>query len=284
MSRLLVVLMVLVPACQVALAGEKKAKESVAARAVAKLEARFSALRKQGTGLALRERYEALLAEASAVAERHAKDPASARAFLMVARCCEALGKHPEKATAFARYIDVVAKHAKERAVAELRSEVESLVDRRELFEAIKLLGLMLSKFPEGPEAAYALYRLGTCHLWMDHHEEATGPLGEVVERWPKSDIAVQARLRLARANFAENKHDDTISALETFLKQDRKCPERDALLYHLAVARCRSGDRYGGLVDFQRIVREAPKSPYARLALAELARVRSEILRRIGR
>jgi TolA-binding protein len=259
-----------------------KAEPTPAARAEADLDARLAALQKEGTGFGLRARYEALLAEAATLAERYAADPAAARAQLVIARCCEALGKHPEKEAAFARYIDALAATSKEAAAADLRAEAEALIARRQLFPAVKVLRLMLSKFADGPEAAYALYRLGTAQLWMEHYDEAAASLLEVVQRWPKSDTAAEARLRLARANLLQGKHAQSVDLLETVLAQEPKAPRRDAALFDLAVARYRSGDHYGALVGFQQLVREMPKSPYAEPARSLVARLRNQVLRRI--
>jgi len=261
---------------------EPKADPAVAARAVADLEARLAALQRQGTGFALRARYEALLGEAATLAERHAADPASARAHLVIARCCEALGKHPEKEAAFARYVEQLVASSKDRAAAELRAEADALIARRQLFPAVKVLRLMLSKFADGPEAAYALYRLGTAQLWMERHDEAAASLLEVVQRWPKSEFAADARLRLARANLLQGKHAQTIDLLGSFLAEEPKSPKRDAVLFDLAVARYTSGDHYGALVGFQQLLREMPKSPYAEPARSVVARLRNQVLRRI--
>ncbi|GAG36414.1 unnamed protein product, partial [marine sediment metagenome] len=203
MSRMLLPL-ALVLASSPALAAEPKAQPSDAARAVAALEARLAELLEQGTGLEHREAYEALLASATTAAEKHAADPAIARAFLVIARCCEALGKHPEKEVAFERYIETLLRRSRDEAVKALRQEVESLVARRELYVAIKTLQMMHARFPDGPEAAYALYRLGTCHLWMDQFEEAIAAFNEVLRRWPKDEVAPQARLRLARCHLLQ--------------------------------------------------------------------------------
>ena len=254
-----------------------------AARQAAALEARLAALLEEGTGFALRERNDALLADASAAARRLAADPAAARACLVMARCCEVLGKHPEKEAAFTRYIDALVAHSKGDAAKALRAEAETLVARRELYAAMKILRLMLARFPDGDEAAYALYRLGTCHLWMEQYDEAAEPLGEVLQRWPRSELAVEAQLRLARAHFAQGKHGECIGLLEASIAQHPKSPRRPALLFDLAVARYLSADYYGAIAGFQRVLREAPKSPYAPLAEACLAKLRAEVLKRLG-
>jgi len=259
-----------------------KAPASKAARAVAAVDRKLAALLAEGTGFELRQRYEALLAQASAVARTHAADPASARAYLVIARCCEVLGKHPEKEAAFAHYIDALVAHSRPEAARELRREVEALVARRELYTAGKILRLMLSKFPEGDQAAYALYRLGTCHLWMEQYDEAASALAEVVERWPKADVAVEAHLRLARANLSQGKSAESIGPLEACLAEHPKSPHRIPLLFDLAIARYLSADHYGALVGFQRILREAPRSPYAPLAQTCLDKLRAEVLQRI--
>ena len=266
-----------------ALGGEKPAEPTPAAVAVAALEAKLADLHKEGTAFALRERYEALLAEAAAAAEKHAADAAVARVYWVIARCCEALGKHPEKEAAFARYIDLLAATAKDRAAAELRAEIEALVARRQLFAATKLLQFTLSKFPDGPEAAWALYRLGTCHLWMEKDEDASAALSEVIDRWPKSAEATEARLRLARSLFARRRAAEVIPLLEAYLAGQPKGPQREAVLFDLAMARSLSRDYYGALVGFQNVVREAPQSPYAAVARACIAKLRSDVLSRIG-
>ena len=255
---------------------------TAAARAVADLEARLAALRKEGTAFALRDRYEALLADASAAAENHAADPAAARAYWVIARCCEALGKHPEKEAAFARYVELLVASSKERAAAELRAEIEALVARRELFPAMKLLRLMLEKFPDGPEAAWALYRLGTCHLWVDHFEDAATALSEVITRWPDGPAAVDARLRLARTYIARGAPAEAVPVLDVPAAQKPDTPHRDALLFDLAVARYLSRDYYGALVGFQQLIHAAPESPYAAIARAYVAKLRSDVLDRL--
>jgi len=264
-------------------APEKAAEPSPAAQAVAGLEARLAELRKEGAGVALRERYEALLADASAVAEAHAASPDAARACWVIARCCEALGKHPEKEAAFERYIGLLMAQSKDRAAAELRAEVEALVARRELFAATKLLRLMLARFPDGPEGAYALYRLGACYLLMDHFGDATAALREVIEKWPDSPVAAQASLRLARANVAQNKPGDTVALLEALVAKGPDAPGRDAALFDLAMAHYLARDFYSALVAFQRLVREAPSSPYVPIARAAVAKLRNDLLARIS-
>jgi len=267
-----------------ALAGEMPGvKPTETARRVAALEQRLAAQLAEGTGFAHRARYEALLAEASAVAERSPKDPAVARAYLVIARCCEVLGQHPEKEAAFGHYIDALVAHSKADAATALRAEVEALVARRELYAAIKILRLMLARFPEGEEAAYALYRLGTSHLWLAQYDEAAKALSEGVQRWPKGELGVEAQLRLDRAYFAEGKHGEATGLLEACLAQHPKTPRRPALLFDLAVARYLSADYYGAIAAFQRVVAEAPDSPYAPLAKASLGRLRSDVLKRLG-
>jgi len=261
----------------------KEAEPTPAARAIATIEARLAELRKEGTGLALRERYEALLADASAVLEAHAADPAAARAHWIIAGCCEALGKHPEKEAAFEHYIDALLAHSAAPAAALMRIEVEALVARRELFAASKLLRLMLAKFPDGPEAAWALYRLGSCYLLMDHFADAATALGEVLERWPDSPAAAQARLRLARASLAQGKAADSAAAIEAYVAQRPDAPQRDALLFDLAVARYLARDYYSALVAFQRLVRDMPSSPYVPIARAAVAKLRADTLNRLS-
>jgi len=253
------------------------------AKAAAQLEQRLAALRKQGTGFALRGRYEALLADASEAGQVHAADPTAARAFYVISRCCEALGKHPEKEAAFERYVEILVGHAKDRAATELRAEVERLVASRELFPALKLLRVMLAKFPDGPEAAFALYRLGTCHLWMDRHDDAVAALSEVVARWPKDAIAGDAALRLARAHLARRTPGEAVPVLERFLAANPKAPQRDAAIFDLAAARYAAADYFGALVGFQHLLQDAPKSPYAPIAQAYVAALRAQLLQRIG-
>jgi tetratricopeptide (TPR) repeat protein len=291
-----------------AFAAEKAPEPPPAARLIAALEGRLEALRKEGTGLALRERYEAILADASAMVEAAAgvgtggppvpppDKPtalALARAHWLIARCCEALGKHPEKEAAFERYIDALMAVAQDQAAAELRTEIEALIARRELFAATKLLRLMLAKFPapteptaakpDGAEAAWALYRLGACYLLMDHFADATTAFSEVLERWPDSPAAAQARLRIARASLAQRKAGESAAMLEAFLAQRPQAPQRDALLFDLAVARYLSHDYYSALVGFMRLVRDAPDSPYVPIARAAVAKLRTDILNRLS-
>lgn len=262
---------------------QKAPEPSAAARAVAALEARLAELSKEGTGLALRDRYEALLADASAALDAHPADPASARAHWVIARCCEALGKHPEKEAAFERYIDALMPKEKDRAAAELRAEAEALIARRELFAAAKLLRLTLARFPDGPEAAWALYRLGACYLLMDNFAEAATAFAEVIERWPLSPAAAQARLRIARANLAKGNAADTAAILEAHLAQQPDAPLRDAMLFDLAVARYLARDFYAALVAFQRLIREEPNSPYVPIARAAVAKLRTDTLNRLS-
>ena len=174
-----------------ALAATALAQEK--APTVPDLEARLNALLAAGAAMERQDAYNALLADASALAVK----PGSERAYLVLARCCEALGKHPEKEMAFRHYIDALLARSKGDAEKALRIEVEALIARRELYPAIKVLERMRSLLPDGPAAAYATYRLGTCHLWMEKHEaEAAKALAEVVEQWPKDPLAVQARQR----------------------------------------------------------------------------------------
>lgn len=280
MTRLLPILLLVLAT---ATAAEKAKPATEGAEAVAALEGRLATLLKQGTGFELRQDYDTLLNDADADSKRYAADPGAVRVYLVIARCCEVLGKHPEKDAAFGRYIDILVAHSKAEAAQALRREVEALVARRELYGAIKMLQLMLAKFPDGDHAAYALYRLGTCHLWLEDYDDATGPLGEVVERWPKSDLALQAQMRLTRAHFAKNNYGESAALVEACLAQHPKTPRRPDLLFDLAMARYLSSDYYGALVGFQRLLREAPKSPYAPLARTCLAKLRSEVLHRLG-
>lgn len=279
--RALLLLLTLALAGRLTLAAAKAPEATPAARVATALQAKLDALLAEGTGIALHPRYEALLAEATRAADEHQDDPAAADLYRIVARCCEALGKHLEKDAAYVRYIDALVAHDKARAAAELRRHADALIARRELYVAIKTLELMLSKFPDGPQAAAALYRLGTCHLWMDHFEPAEAAFNEVVERWPKAPHAVQARLRLVRAYVAQGKHRAAAALLERFLAETPASPERPAALLYLAVARHLGADYYQALLSYQQVVREAPGSPYAPLARAALARLRGDVVRR---
>jgi len=281
MSKLPVLLVALCAALPLRAAEAPKPTEG--ARVAAALQARLDALLKEGNGLALHPRYEALLAEASQAAEKHAAGPAAADLYRVMARGYEALGKHPEKDAAFARYIDALAARDKGRAAAVLQKEAERLIARRELYVAIKILELALAKFPDGPAAAAALYRLGTCHLWMNQYEPAEAALAEVIERWPASAPAVQARLRLARCYASSGKHASAVAVLERFVAEDRQSPERPAALFYLAVAQHLAGSYYPALLTYQQVAKEAPKSPYAPLARAALARLRGDVLRRVA-
>jgi outer membrane protein assembly factor BamD (BamD/ComL family) len=103
-----------------------------------------------------------------------------------------------------------------------------------------------------------------------------------VVERWPESEQGVQARLRLARAYLLQSKYAETISLLERYLGQHPGSPQRAEMLFDLAVARYLSADHYGALASFQRVIREEPKSPYAELGRAFLAKLRGDVLQRV--
>jgi tetratricopeptide (TPR) repeat protein len=265
-------------------AAAKAPEPTAAQRLVAALQAQLDALLKEGTDLALYPRYEALLAEAARAAEEHQADPASAAFYRIAARCYEVLGKHVEKEAAFARYIDVLVAHNKARAAAELCREADDLLARRELFVAAKILELMVAKFPDGPEAAAALYRLGTCHLWMDHYEPAEMALAQVIERWPGTPHAVQARLRLARAYIAQGKYLAAADLLERFVAQTPDSPERPAALFTAALARHLAGDYYPALLAYQHLLREAPESAYGPLARAALVKLRADVIVRASK
>jgi TolA-binding protein len=227
-----------------------------------------------------RTAYEALMAQASALAVK----PGSERAYLVIARCCEALGKHPEKEMAFRHYIDALLAKSKGDAETALRAEAEALIARRELYAAIKVLERMRTVLPEGPPAAYATYRLGTCHLWMDKHEEAAAALTEVVQQWPKDPLAVEAALRLTRCHLAAGTPGEAVAVLSQCIADHPDTPHRDALLFDAAVAHAMAADHYGALVAYQRLLREAPESPYADLARASLVKLRNDVLKRFQR
>jgi predicted Zn-dependent protease len=70
---------------------------------------------------------------------------------------------------------------------------------------------------------------------------------------------------------------------LEAFLAQRPQAPQRDALLFDLAVARYLSHDYYSALVGFMRLVRDAPDSPYVPIARAAVAKLRTDILNRLS-
>ena len=230
--------------------------------AIAALEARLTELNKEGTGLALpRAATRPSSPTPPPSSKQHAADPASARAHSIIARCCEALGKHPEKEAAFGRYIDALFAIAKDQAAAELRAEID-IVARRELFAATKLLRLMLAKFPDGPEAAWALYRLGACYLLMDNFADAAAalrrgarPLAQRPGRRPGPPAHGPSQPRPAQARRHHRRTRD-------FLAEHPNAPQRDALLFDLATARYLAQDYYGALVAFQRLVREAPTIP----------------------
>jgi TolA-binding protein len=124
----------------------------------------------------------------------------------------------------------------------------------------------------------------------MDHFADAATAFGEVLERWPDGPAAVQARLRIARANLAQRKTADTAASLADFLAKhpapaagDGPLAPRDALLSDLAFAHYLAGDYYNALVAFQRLVREAPSSPYVPIARAAVARLRAVTLNRLS-
>jgi len=255
-----------------ALAQEKKAPT------VPTLEARLTALLAEGAAMERQDAYEALLADASALAVQ----PGQERAYLIIARCCEALGKHPEKELAFRHYIDALLARSKGDAEKALRSEAEALIARRELYAAVKVLERMRGLLPEGHAAAYATYRLGTCHLWMGNHEEAADALTEVVQKWPQDPIAVQACLRLVRCRLGQGTPGDAVAVVTQALHDHPKTPYRDALLFDAATAHAMARDYYGALVAYQRLLREVPDSPYASLARAGLIKLRSDVLERL--
>ncbi len=261
------------------IARAQDAEDTPAARAAGMLQDRLDALLAEGTDIALHPRYEDLLADANQAAEQYAADPAVADIYRIIARCCEALGKHPEKDAAFARYIDALAARDRDQAVAELRREAQALIARRELFVAIKILELALERFPDGPQAAEALYRLGTCHLWMDQFDAAQEALRDVIERWPDSPQAAQAHLRLARTLLAQGNATQAATLLADFLEEAPDAPQRPAALFTLGVARHLAGDSYRALLVYQQVVREAPDSPYAPLARAALVALRGSVV-----
>ncbi|MFP4057528.1 MAG: tetratricopeptide repeat protein [Candidatus Brocadiia bacterium] len=263
-------------------AGEPPEEPTPAAQAVAQLEQHLAALLDEGTDLEHRTPYESLLNDAARVARDYPDEPAAARAYLVIARCHEVLGNHPEKEAAFQRYVDVLAGRSQDHAAEALRREAEALVARRELYVAVKVLQSMLARFPEGPQATYALYRLGTCYLWMDDYEEAAEAFAEVLERWPDSELALQACLRMARCNFLRGQPGQSIPLLEGYLESHPEGPRRAALLFDLGVAHYVSRDYYAALVQFQELVQKAPESPYAEVARACVAKLRAEVLERL--
>ncbi|NQT89258.1 tetratricopeptide repeat protein [bacterium] len=258
-----------------ALAAPALAQEK--APTVPALEARLAALLATGAAMEHQDAYQTLLADASALAGK----AGSERAYLVIARCCEALGKHPEKEMAFRHYTDALLAHSKGDAEKALRSEAEALIARRELYAAIKVLERMRSLLPDGTAAAYATYRLGACHLWMAKHEEAARAFTEVVQQWPKDPLAVQAALRLVRCHLAQGTPGDAVAVLAQCLADHADTPFRDALLFDTATAHAMAADPYGALVAYQRLLREAPDSPYADLARAGLVKLRSDVLKR---
>ena len=250
---------------------------------VAALVRSWEDLYAKGTAFELRADYQRLRAKASQLAAKLGDDPAAADAYLVVARCCEVLGEYPEKDTAFERYVDLLERRSKDLAAAALRKEAERLIAIRELYPATSVLRLMLRKFPDGPNAAWALYRLGTTYLWMGEEEKAIEALREVVERWPKDQIAIEATLRLARAHMAGEEPGEAVAVLEDFLKNHPKAKDRDAALFALGVAREMCKDYYGAVATFLELARSAPNSPYTPAARAMVAQLRAKLIQRIA-
>jgi TolA-binding protein len=118
----------------------------------------------------------------------------------------------------------------------------------------------------------------------MGRPEGAEELFAQVVERWPRSPYAVQARLRLARSAIAQGKFAAAAAVLERFLAETPDAPDRPAALLLLAAARHLAGDGYLALLDYQRLVREAPQSPYAPVARAALGRLRGDAIQRAAK
>ena len=250
---------------------------------VAALVESWQELHARGTAFELRPAYQKLQARAARVAEKLGDDPAAAGAYLVLARCCEVLGEYPEKDAAFERYVELLAQRSNDQAAAALREEAERLIADRELYPATRVLQLMLRKFPEGPSAAWASYRLGTAYLWMGDEEKAIEALKRVVEQWPNDPIAVEATLRLARAYMAGEDPGEAVAVLEDFLKAHPKSKDRDAALFALGVAHQMCKDYYSAVATFLELARQAPDSPYAPAARAMVARLRASLIQRLA-
>jgi tol-pal system protein YbgF len=129
------------------------------------------------------------------------------------------------------------------------------LIKRKQYNQAISGMEAFVTTYPESPYAANANYWLGEMHLMQGHVDQALRAFNTVVQRFPKSNKAPGALLKIGFAHYDKG---EWIPAREALTKVKTLYP--DTALAQLAADRLQTMDRQNlGAVNKASLPEELP-------------------------
>jgi ABC-type branched-subunit amino acid transport system substrate-binding protein/predicted CopG family antitoxin len=102
---------------------------------------------------------------------------------------------------------------------AQLFSQAESAFQVKAYREALSFYDAYLSQFPHAALASQAITRKGEIYRALKDYKSARDAFGEVIERYPDSEAAAQARIHMLRTYYDEGAYKEVIRLANEYLK-----------------------------------------------------------------
>jgi len=156
-----------------------------------------------------------------------------------------------------------------------------------EWFLLVALVGMSLSCASKGremvPYGEAGLYWRASADFQRGRYAEAREKLQALLNQYPGSVLAPEARLGVARTYFEERLYNEARSEYQKFLQLHPAHERLDEALYHIALASFHQMERVDrdqsmtrrAVRAFQQLLAEVPDSPYAPEARARLREAR---------
>ncbi|HOE66512.1 MAG TPA: tetratricopeptide repeat protein [Candidatus Hydrogenedentes bacterium] len=128
-----------------------------------------------------------------------------------------------------------------------------------------------LKRYPEGPHALAALYRLAEAEYAAKRDEAALAAFQRFLAKKPERQLEERATLRKGELLYRLKRLDEAAPILEAMIAPDVSAEVRAGAFYHLGKLRYDQGDYPAAQTAFKRVVDELGASPQAPFAHYQL-------------
>ncbi len=100
-----------------------------------------------------------------------------------------------------------------------LFSQAEKLFQAKSYQQAAEVYHEYLARFPDGPQAAGAFFKIGTIHTALGSHSKARDVYQRLLDAYPGSSFAEDARVEILISYYNEGMYSEVIEQAADFLK-----------------------------------------------------------------
>lgn len=200
--------------------------------------------------------------------EHHPKHALAPEALYLAAAALHQQREHERSLTLCRRFQASYEQHDRAAAVARLIAENLLLAKRYE--DAARAYDEFASRFPDDPQRPVAALRAGQALLLAGKPEQAEQRLAPLAALAKKDAALRPALAALGDIAFQRGDLPRAESLLAEYLAADPAAADADDALLKLALARLRGNNAAAALADFDRLLRDFPKSPHHLQALFE--------------